>query len=48
MKAVGNTALSLTTPSDLSELPPNAAAQVLARLNLIEIAINSFITPNCD
>ena len=43
-KGVGNTALTKTATTDL----PNAnAAEITARLNLIEDAINAFATPDC-
>ena len=49
MKDVGNTVLNLTTTSDfIGELPEAAAAQIVARLNQIENAINSFPAPSCD
>ena len=41
--------LALTTISDFDGgLTGTAAAQIVARLNLIENAINSFPTPDCD
>ena len=43
-KGVGNTALARTLTTNL---PNNNAAEITARLNLIEDAINAFSTPDC-
>ena len=50
VQEIGDTTLTLTTPSDLDDpnLPPPAALKIAARLNLIENAINDLRTPNCN
>jgi len=46
-KGVGNTALTATTLADLGSATAATNAQIQARLNLIETAINNFATPDC-
>ena len=50
VQEIGDTTLTLTTPSDLNDpnLAPPVALQIAARLNLIENAINDLRTPNCN
>merc|ERR1712117_305591 len=50
VQGIGNTALTATTINDLTGTDGDATAtnmEIIARLNLIENAINAFTTPTC-
>lgn len=47
VKATGNTALTLTSTSNFAAAAMTTSAEVTARLNLLENAINAFTTPTC-